>query len=77
MKYVGIDLHTNRFTCCYLFDDSKEKQMETFELDHDGLRKFYSTINKDTYIRQSTKIHMSLLKRQLTLLLLYLCSKIW
>ena len=50
MKYVGIDLHTNRFTCCYLFDDSKEKQMETFELDHDGLRKFYSTINKDTYI---------------------------
>ena len=50
MKYVGIDLHTNRFTCCYLFDDSKEKQMETFELDQDKLRKFYSTINKDTYV---------------------------
>ena len=50
MKYVGIDLHTNRFTCCYLFDDSKEKQMETFELEPEGLRKFYSTINKDTYV---------------------------
>jgi len=50
MKYVGIDLHTNRFTCCYLSDSSKEKQMETFELDPEGLKKFYSTINKDTYI---------------------------
>ena len=37
MKYVGIDLHTNRFTCCYLSDDSKEKQMETFEA-FDGSR---------------------------------------
>jgi hypothetical protein len=26
MKYVGIDLHTNRFTCCYLADNSNEKQ---------------------------------------------------
>ena len=50
MKFVGIDLHTNRFTCCYLSDSSKEKRMETFELDPEGLVKFYSTINKDTYI---------------------------
>jgi len=50
MKFVGIDLHTNRFTCCYLSDNSKEKQTETFNLDLEGLRSFYSTIDKDTYI---------------------------
>jgi len=50
MKFVGIDLHTNRFTCCYLTDNSKEKQTETFELDTEGLSNFYSTINKDTYV---------------------------
>jgi len=50
MKVVGIDLHTNCFTCCYLTDNSKEKQTETFTLDPQGLRRFYSTINKETYI---------------------------
>jgi len=50
MKYVGIDLHTNRFTCCYLFDNSKEKQTETFDLNTEGLSSFYSTITKDTYV---------------------------
>ena len=50
MKFVGIDLHTNRFTCCYLSDNSKEKQTESFELDPAGLRKFYSTIDKDAYV---------------------------
>jgi len=50
MKFVGIDLHTNCFTCCYLSDNSSEKQTETFTLDSVGLRKFCSTINKETYI---------------------------
>jgi hypothetical protein len=50
MKYVGIDLHTNRFTCCYLVDNSKEKQTVTFNLDAEGLKSFYATVNKDTYI---------------------------
>jgi len=50
MKFVGIDLHTNRFTCCYLTDNSKEKQTETFNLDAEGLISFYSTINMETYI---------------------------
>jgi len=50
MKFVGIDIHTNRFTCCYLFDNPKEKQMETFELDGKGLSSFYSTLDKDTYV---------------------------
>ena len=50
MKFVGIDLHTNRFTCCYLTDNSKEKQMETFDLDPAGLKKFYSSIDINTYV---------------------------
>ena len=50
MKYVGIDLHTNRFTCCYLFDEQGKKQTETFNLDKEGLRDFYSTITKETYV---------------------------
>ena len=50
MKYVGIDLHTNRFTCCFLCDSPKEKQTETFDLNTEGLNNFYSTIGKDTYV---------------------------
>jgi transposase len=50
MKYVGIDIHTNKFTCCYLFDDPKEKKTETFNIDPEGLESFYSTIDKDTYV---------------------------
>ena len=50
MKYVGIDLHTNRFTCCYLFDEPSKKQTETFNLDKEGLKDFHSTIDKDTYV---------------------------
>jgi transposase len=50
MQYVGIDIHTNRFTCCYLGDDPKAKRMETFELDEAGLRRFYTTIGEDTYV---------------------------
>ena len=50
MKYVGIDLHTNRFTCCYLCDNSKEKQIETFNLGKEDLGRFFTTVDKDTYI---------------------------
>jgi transposase len=50
MKFVGIDLHTNRFTCCYLFDNSKDKLTETFDLDKKGLMSFYVTLDKDTYV---------------------------
>jgi transposase len=50
MKYVGIDLHTNRFTCCYLSDNPREKQIETFNLDTEGLSCFFATVSKDTYI---------------------------
>lgn len=50
MQCIGIDLHTNRFTCCYLSDSGKEKSMATFELDNTGLPRFYATLTKDTVV---------------------------
>ena len=54
MQFIGIDLHTNRFTCCYREDstsaDGKDgKQTETFELTSDGLSAFYKTLTAQTY----------------------------
>ena len=55
MQFIGIDLHTNRFTCCYR-DGSKgpegkgEKVTETFELSEDGLAQFYQTLTEETYV---------------------------
>jgi len=55
MKFIGIDLHTNRFTCCYRDDNSsgenpKGKITETFTLDAKGLAYFYSTLTTETYV---------------------------
>lgn len=55
MQFIGIDLHTNRFTCCYRterskVDDRKDREVKTFELDREGLASFYSTLTADTYV---------------------------
>jgi len=55
MRFIGIDLHTNRFTCCYRDEkppaDGKDgKRIETFELTAHGLAQFYTTLTKDTYV---------------------------
>jgi hypothetical protein len=53
--FIGIDLHTNRFTCCYRdekssVDNPKERvrkrsfRAKTFELDEMGLAMFYRTL---------------------------------
>jgi transposase len=54
-QFIGIDLHTNRFTCCYRdekssADNPKERVMKTFELDEVGLAMFYRTLTVDTYV---------------------------
>jgi hypothetical protein len=41
MNFIGIDLHIDRFTCCYRdekfsVDNPKERVMKTFELDEGG-----------------------------------------
>jgi hypothetical protein len=50
MQFIGIDLHTNRFTCCYLSDSGKEKTMATFELDKSDVPRFFATLTKDTVV---------------------------
>jgi transposase len=56
MNFIGIDLHTNRFTCCYrddktsALDPVKKQNIRTFELDNQGLAAFYQTLSFDTYV---------------------------
>jgi len=52
MQFIGIDLHTNRFTCCYREGNSPAdgKRTETFELTAQGLAQFYTTLTKETYV---------------------------
>ena len=55
MEFIGIDLHTNRFTCSYRDENSppdakKGKRTETFELTDRGIAAFYQTLTPDTYV---------------------------
>ena len=56
MQFIGIDLHTNQFTCCYRDDstqpDTKSgKRMRTFSLvDPLNMMDFYRTLTADTYV---------------------------
>ena len=54
MTFIGIDLHTNRFTCCYRDENSpaegKGKRTETYELTAIGLARFYAALDRETYV---------------------------
>jgi len=56
MNFIGIDLHTNKFTCCYrdemssVEDITKGRVIKTFELKAEGLTAFFQTLTKDTYV---------------------------
>jgi transposase len=55
MQFIGIDLHTNKFTCSYRDEQStadakKGKRTETYELNSIGLYNFYKTLTPDTYV---------------------------
>ena len=55
MQFIGIDLHTNRFTCSYRDESSppqekKGKRTQTFELTSQGLAQFYQTLTPETYV---------------------------
>lgn len=49
MIYIGIDLHSDCFTCCYLQEGKKKSQL-TFKLETDGIRSFLSTVTASTYV---------------------------
>ena len=46
MKHIGIDLHTNTFTACYLEEDKPER-MATFRLDASSLQRFIATLEEE------------------------------
>ena len=54
MQFIGIDLHTNKFTCSYRDcskpDSKKGNRMETFTLDHYGVSKFIKTLTPESYV---------------------------
>jgi len=56
MNFIGIDLHTNRFTCCYrdeqpsVENSKKEQVTRTYALNESDLALFYQTLTKDTYV---------------------------
>jgi transposase len=50
MQFIGVDLHTNRFTCCYRSEVKEKKETVTFELNAQGMADFYRTLTKETYV---------------------------
>ena len=60
MNFIGIDLHTSRFTCCYrterpAVDNPKDRHVQTFELIGDELAAFYATLTvEDTLLKDKT-----------------------
>ena len=46
MKHIGIDLHTNSFTACYL-EEGKPEKIETFRLQEPGLERFIETLAEE------------------------------
>ena len=49
MVFLGIDLHTNCFTCCYL-DEGGAKRLETFDISVAGFERFFTTLTSETYV---------------------------
>ena len=55
MQFIGIDLHTNKFTCSYRYehtpaDAKKGNKTATFTLTSAGLSDFYQTLTPQTYV---------------------------
>ena len=50
MKYIGIDLHSNKFTCCFLYDQSNRKKLITYNLDSQGIKDFLTHVDRHTSV---------------------------
>jgi transposase len=48
-KFMGIDLHTNRFNY-HMIDDNGETKSRGFEINEGSLRQFYQHIDKNTHL---------------------------
>jgi transposase len=50
MQFIGVDLHTNKFTCCYRDETKEKKETVTFDLNSQGVAAFYRTLTKEAYV---------------------------
>lgn len=50
MTFLGIDLHTNCFTCCYLEERSQERRTESFQISGEGFERFFRTLTPQTHV---------------------------
>ncbi len=48
-RFLGIDLHSNKFNCCFL-DTKGNKEKMGFDLTKESLDEFFATINPDTHV---------------------------
>ncbi len=49
MTFLGIDLHSDCFTCCFIYQDGHKKKI-TFALNQVFLDQFYSMLDLNTYV---------------------------
>lgn len=49
MNFCGIDLHSNRFTCCFLYEDGNREKI-TFDVSPESINKFKSMLNHNTSV---------------------------
>lgn len=49
MEFMGIDLHTNCFTCCTL-DEGSKKRMDSFQIKKESMTEFYNLLTPETYV---------------------------
>ncbi|GHT67262.1 hypothetical protein FACS1894110_12410 [Spirochaetia bacterium] len=64
MQFIGIDLHANKFTCCYRDKRSADKRTETFDLTEAGLAVFCGTLTADTRVPERDETDVEVLKEQ-------------
>jgi transposase len=50
MTFLGIDLHTNCFTCCFIEGDSQERRTDTFAISDEGFERFFRSLTPDTHV---------------------------
>lgn len=48
MKYLGIDLHSNNFTCCFI-DLGGNREKITFKIDDESMQSFINILDHETY----------------------------
>ena len=48
MQFIGIDLHTNCFTACFL-NETGEKSIYSFSINSEGISSFLNKVDDDSY----------------------------